>query len=82
MTTPTIYRRTTVDGEATLDGLLDAVAKISQVAPPSAQIVQVAEFFACPEEAHAAEEMGLEVPEHEPTAYLAFTVEWAEEEEA
>ncbi len=81
MTTPTVYRRTTIDGEATLSGLLDVVAKISQVAPQSAQIVQVAEFYSCPEEAHAAEELGLEPPDHEPVAYLAFSVEWDPEEE-
>lgn len=76
MTTPTVYQRTTVETEATVDGLLDAVAKMTQVAPPHAAIVDISNYYGCPDEVLEADELGLEIPEHEPTEYLAFVIEW------
>jgi hypothetical protein len=76
MTAPTIYRRTTIDGEATLSGLLDIVAKISQVAPQSAEIVEVQPFFE-----HQYDENGVCDETQEPEMRLAFTVQWDPKEE-
>jgi len=76
MTAPTIYRRTTIEGEATLSGLLDVVAKISQVAPQSAEIADVIPFFGTPDDEPADDE------EQMPVMHLAFTVQWTLEDES
>lgn len=73
---PVVYKRVTVDGAATLDGLVDVIAKISSIAPQSASIVTVIDFFDCG---------GHDDDNHEqcdPKPHLSFTCEWPEEDQS
>lgn len=76
--TPIVYRRVTVEGPATVSGLLDAVAQISAIAPQSAEIVQVAQLYGCPLD---EDEDAPEDHECEPEMCLSYTVEWSKEDE-
>lgn len=79
----TITRRATIDVPATIDGLLDAIAKLMPVVPNNAEIVQIAQYQGCPDEILEAEEAGVpheDLPDHDPITFLSLTFEFEEEE--
>ena len=68
-------RRVTFDTKATLTGLTQALLSIPDAIPGGAEIVEITQYLACPEEAHENLDH-----ENDPEPYIVVTLEYEPEE--